>query len=88
MWDSSDLFEVASSDQEDESVEDGDRILADLAGGNITQEEHSSVQADVLGSTHSGPGEGNPTSTRWRRGHLQEISSVLQCLVASVLWLS
>ena len=60
----SDLLEVASSDQEDGSAQDGDRILADLFGGNLEQDESSSVQADVLGSTHSGSGKGNPTSTR------------------------
>ena len=71
----SDFLEMASSGQEDECLQDCDRILADLVGGNVAHDESSSVNAEVLGSNHSGSGEGNPTSSRKRHGHLLEKSS-------------
>ena len=71
----SDLLEMASSGQEDDCLQDCDRILADWVGGNVALDESSSVQVEVLCSTHSGSGEGNPTSTRKRHGSLLEISS-------------
>ena len=71
----SDLLEMASSGQEDDCLQDCDRILTDWVGGNVALDESSSVNAEVLGSTHSGSGEGIPTSNRKRHGSLLEISS-------------
>ena len=48
--------------REDESLQDCDPILADMFGGNVALDESSSVEAEVLGSTHSCQGEGDQMS--------------------------
>ena len=68
----SDLLEVASVGQEDESLQDSDRIFADLVGRNVAPHESSNFQADALGKHHSGSSKGG--SDEKRKGHILEIS--------------
>ena len=51
------------------------RSVADMVGVNVALDESSSVNAEVLGSTHSCQGDGNPTSTCRRHGYLRRYLS-------------
>ena len=69
----SDLLEVASVGQEDESLQDSDRIFADLVGRNVAPHESSNFQADALASITAARVKGDPTrsekATFWRYLH-------------------